>query len=149
MYVHGKAFCKASNRGDGGPDSYDPIKSVAGSQNELQEKLTSLNSSLGNFPVTDYPNLKNNLELVVGGLLNDFELIKETRSILRKVSTLECEGGKYCVQQWPAKYKPTADVIQRLKEKFGTKYIESKSVVFLNLLSLEEAHELLKKHFYS
>jgi hypothetical protein len=149
LYVYGKPFCITSNRGHGGPDEHSPINRIAGAQNTLYADLVVLNKALSKFPHTTYPNLTNDLEMVVSDLLGDCQRLEETKKLLKRVTYLKKIDGKYSVMQLPSKFKPTPNEISAIKGNIGAKSIEEYEIVFLNDLSFEEAHKLLLDNHYT
>jgi len=94
LYIDGKPFCRVSNDGHGGCDDYQKIK---GSPDDLYGEIKSINKELAkeviesDFSLDDSGTyqLNNDLEIVVGGLMNDWHRDNEVKRILRRVSYLD------------------------------------------------------------
>lgn len=146
IYVNGKPFCKGSNHGHGGPDFYTPIKKNNGSLAALNNDLEKLDSDLALTPVKDYPDLSNNLELVVGELLNIHQLIAEAKNILKRISYFETVDGKTNLMQFSSKIKPSNFSADDVREHFGEKRISDNKIIVLNGLPIDEVAKLLAKY---
>lgn len=121
LYVDGKPFGYVSNDGHGGCDDVYPLNNCKKEDiPKWRKRLDAIEKELGkekhecsfNDPKTGKPAmLDNDLEMVVGGLMNDWHRMNEVKKILRRISYIR--DGK--VYQMPAKYKPTAAAIQQIQ----------------------------------
>lgn len=117
LYVDGKRLCIVKNDGHGGCDDYHPLnmnKSNPMKGRALWDRIAEINKELNKekIPSKYFPDgMPNDLELVVGNLMNEWHQKNEVKSILRRISYIR--DGK--VYQMPAKYKPTDDMIRQVQ----------------------------------
>jgi hypothetical protein len=143
VYLKGKPFCKASNHGNGGPDSFVPIKNIDGAFNALRGEIERLELSISTFPVEGYPDLTNSLELVVGELIETAQRDKQVKNVLKRIAFSKTEGGKRSIFQLPSKVKPTAQNIQAYKNQLIKSNKDLSDYIFLNELPFGEARKLI------
>jgi len=109
--VDGEVLCGVENAGHGGGDDYSPVKK---SPANWHEQLLKLDKMLGETVISNeyaIP-LTNDLEIVVGGLVNDYLVEKELKSILRRRIAYVVDGALYQVS---VKYKPTPQALVDIK----------------------------------
>ena len=136
IYVNGKRFAEVSNRGHGAMDDVRPFQGGYQAVNALNKRIAATYPKWGSeFDPKKGDTLDSTLEIICGGLVNDWLAIKEAKKILRKISALDEEGD---LVQWPAKLKPTPENIARVRAKFP-------EYTILNDLHIEDAAAFIFK----
>jgi hypothetical protein len=133
LYVDGKRFAKVSNQGHGGCDMQHPIepftnKDLAKLEETIAKEYPKWGSEYGDGEEYD-----TNLEIVCGGLLNQWHIDKDIKKSLKKILYVRSDGDK---DVWSmsnaAGAKHHGDKIrQKIKGKFP-------HAIILNDLPIEE-----------
>ncbi len=111
VYVDGKRSFGVSNNGHGGADAYHSIDKKTHS--EVNDIVASIDAELGKETIkTDFGDLTNDLELVIGELVNDWVVDRLIKKNLKKICYVK--GGS--VYLLPAKHKPTTDNIAAVQK---------------------------------
>lgn len=121
LYVDGKFSTEVSNAGHGGCNSYSNYDAVDRIDKRLNKEIIK----------TEFGDLKNNLEIVVGNLMNDYLADKQLKTILRRISFIN-SGQLY---QYPAKIKPIKHNLEAIKKRPDFK----KDSILLNELPFDQA----------
>lgn len=130
VYIDGKRAFGVKNDGHGGCDDYYPID--ARTLGDIWEQVRAINEELGKETIQfEDACLTNNLELVVGDLMNQWLRQEEARKLLRRIAYVKDDGDVYTL---PAKHKPTAENLAAVQKASWWK----KEYVLLNSLSIEE-----------
>ena len=135
VYVDGKRSFTAFNEGFGGCNSYQQFKD--GDFKEVNAQVSKINEELNKEIIkTSFGEIRNDLDIVIGDLLNEFLAIREVKQQLRSIVYV-LDGNLYAM---PPKLKPTKENIQRVRD---TDWWDEKAVI-LNELSLEDAIDVYK-----
>ena len=132
IYVDGVKFAYVSNRGHGGCDEVTPCKGTYSQIEELEGRIKAT------YEPYYYKGLDRKFEESLEGLCNKeldkYLFAKEWKGRLkRKIYGIK-EGAIFT---WPAKYKPTAQILTMMRDKF-------KDHVFINDMPEEKAFELIR-----
>jgi len=135
VYVDGKRSFTASNDGRGGCTDFYPLND--GSPKETRALVEKIEAHLKTllphvFGDNDQYSVVQNLECVVGDLVNDWLEMKDIKRVLKKISYIK-NGGLYQVSQ--KGFKPTVENIAKVKKAPWWK----SDNVCLNELSAEDA----------
>jgi len=103
IYVDGKRLSTVKNGGFGGCDDYSDWKAVEKINVILNKEMIK----------TEYGELENNLELVVGDLLNDWIRIREAKKYKKRLGYIN-EAGEMML--FPVKHKLTDESVAALKK---------------------------------
>lgn len=128
VYVDGKKYAEASNRGHGASDDFHVEKGA--------ESLISLNERIAaTYPKDAQYDLVMDLDLVVGDILEDFIATKNLKSLLsRKIVMLNDKQQLVSLSG-----KKTPESLKHASAKYP-------SYIILNNLAVEEAVVLYKQH---
>ena len=118
IYIDGKRFCSVSNDGHGGCDMYD----------KNWKEIELINSELKQEDIDGIPN---NLEMVVGNLVNEWLVNREIKTALRKVCYSK-DGEIYTLK---ASIKPTLENLEKIQKCSWWKADN----IILNTLPIAEA----------
>lgn len=144
LYVDGKKFCQVTNDGHGGCDNYYPVTGDLMKQNELYPKIRAINDELKKelLPCSwdETKTIANDLEIVVGDLVNRALLLKDVKRGLS--SKIQYIKGDDTASVFEVKMKPTPENLETVKRCSWWK----DSFKMLNLMDIDE---VLKLDFYS
>lgn len=137
VYIDGKREFTASNEGHGGCNNYHPIKGEA--SNKLWERIKEINNELKKEKIdvdgTGKHFIENDLDIVIGDLLNNYLSLKNIKSKLRrKVMAVDAKGEVLQYKADPKNYSPEA--LKKLEQR--------DNVTVLNGLSDDELKAKLK-----
>lgn len=118
IYIDGQKAFEASNHGHGGPDMYHPVKGYTGPTEQQVDEWLKVNKPL----TGQYADLDNSLEIEVGEQINAILGKRVLDRMLRTklVVLVEDKQGKPALATYPAKFKPTAENIAKLKARGET-----------------------------
>ncbi len=89
VYIDGKRSFGVKNAGHGGSDDYFALDDKT-SNKEVREMLLSVNKELEKTKLTgEYSDLTNDLEIVVGDLVNDYLTDKHILKMLKRICYLK------------------------------------------------------------
>lgn len=129
VYLNGERFCTVENDGRGGCDDFRPLKGDKNS--EIYAKIKEINAELSKEIIKgDGFEIENDIEIVIGDLVNEWLQEKEVKKVLKKIAYIKKGGDLYTVN-----LKPTAENINRVKQQ---KWWD-KSNICLNHLPFEQA----------
>ena len=111
LYVDGKKIGVVSNDGHGGADSF------WGSQEDRNRVEAWLKENGNHSTYSDGSIMHEDLEMRCSRLMNDWHRDQELKKILRRVSYIV--GNE--VYQLPSKYKPTPELLERIKTDWADK----------------------------
>ena len=112
LYVDGKKVGTVSNDGHGGCDYFYGDRKV---ERQVNEWLAENGNPL---QMTDSEMLPEDLEMRCHDLVAKWLTEREVKKILRRISYLDKgEDGKLHLYQLPAKYKPTAQNLEQVKQQ--------------------------------
>lgn len=134
LYVDGKRFANVSNDGHGGADHIHPISGTYKDVDELNERIKKT------FPTHERwgKTFTKDIEWICADLVNEWLDKQFLKKALKKISFLkENEQGLFYL---PAKFKPTPQNIEKLKEAY-----KGKKITILNELPFDDALEAFKK----
>ena len=140
VYIDGVKSFGVSNDGHGGCDNYYSVK---GGVDHPHNRVAEVDAILGLEKISvewsKTVTINNSLEIVIGGLVNDWLQAKEIKNVLKRICYVkpDCKRGE--IYRVPAKFKPTADRIAQLKTANWWK----PEFVVLNELPIEKAAEYL------
>jgi hypothetical protein len=135
VYINGKRSFIASNQGQGGCNNYHGLKA----NDSVYDQVKKINAELGKEKIDCYGStISNDLDIVIGDLLNDYLVEKDAKKLVKKVCYIGNDGNIYSM---PTKIKPTEAVLAAIKKQKWWK----KSYVLLNEMPIEKVVEYLKK----
>ena len=127
VYVNGVKFAQTTNAGHGASNNYYPVSNNWEDVSKLNEKIAKT------YPLTPEYNMEQDLDTVIGDLVNEFLLKREFKKTLKKITFIE-NGQIFTLK---AKHKPTIQNLEQVaKSSWG------KKVKILNCLPEDEAFEL-------
>ncbi|MGA0315611.1 MAG: hypothetical protein ACO3MJ_09525 [Alphaproteobacteria bacterium] len=127
VYVNGVKFAQTTNAGHGASNNYYPVSNNWEDVLKLNEKIAKT------YPLTPKYNMEQDLDTVIGDLVNEFLLKREFKKTLKKITFIE-NGQIFTLK---AKHKPTIQNLEQVaKSSWG------KKVKILNCLPEDEAFEL-------
>lgn len=136
LYIDGKRAFGVSNNGHGGPDDYYSVDNRSGG--DVFNWVREINAELfKEIIVFESHSTRNDLEMVVGGLMNDWLNLKEVKKHLKKITWADGED----IYNLPAEWKPTAENLKKIQAAKWWK----KSFVLLNNMSPEETMKYLNE----
>lgn len=111
VYIDGKREFTASNDGHGGCNNYHALN--GGASNKLWDRIKEINAELNKEKVdvdgTGQHFIANDLDIVIGDLLNTYLSLKSIKSKLRrKVLAVNAEGEVIQYNADPKRYAPKA-----------------------------------------
>ena len=118
LYVDGKRFCVVTNDGKGGSNEYFPINKM--SNQNLFSKLRKINAELGKelIPLyadqADNQTIENDLEIVIGELVNDALLDKRIKKDMARRVMFYVPSANGI---WNCKIKPTEKHINAVQNQ--------------------------------
>jgi len=108
VYVDGKRAFGVKNAGHGGGDEYYMVDKK--SYQEMNAMIADINTELAKTKLTGrYASLTNDLEIVVGDIMENWLVDKDIKKSLKKVCYLR-DGSVWC-----SKLAPTQDNIERIQ----------------------------------
>lgn len=112
VYVDDKRAFRVTNSGHGGSDDYHPA--IKGENYaDVNKRVGDINAILEKETIkTDFGELQNDLELVVGELVNEWLIDREIKKTLKKLCYVK-DGSIYTLA---AKHKPTVDNIAAVQK---------------------------------
>lgn len=140
IYVNGKRFATVDNDGRGGGDR---VSAFGGNRliADLEARIAATHPKWGSkYSKDGIDNMEMSLEIICGNLVNDFLDMREFKKTMRRVSYYNI--GESGIYQMAAKFKPTAELIARVKEKASW----AKGAIFLHDLPESEAFAYFKNN---
>lgn len=142
LYIDGKRFCQVSDDGHGGCTNYFPLKGDL-HQNKLYPKIKEINDELKKelLPCSwdENETIENDLEIVVGNLVNEALVLKDIKRQLKKISYIK---GDNTAEVFEVKLAPTAENLAKVRNNQWWK----SSFKVLNEMPIDE---VLKLDFYN
>lgn len=135
IYVDGKKFATASNDGCGGPDNVEPFSKDWKDLQSLEECIAATYPKWGS-KYGGEDNMEMTLDILCGDLVNDWLRRKDFKRAMRQI--LYVKSGERAIFKLAAKYKPTAEMIERIKAVASW----ATGATFLHELPEAEAFEL-------
>ena len=128
VYVDGKRSFKAFNDGRGGANDYRPLDNSKQTSIDIDRQVRAINAELTK------KSRWNDLDFVIGELVDKFTATKELKKVLKKVALVE-DGKFYSLNQPGKRIVEDLEFQKRCKSSYP-------DAVFLNLLPFDDALEL-------